>query len=205
VSRPRAAVLATLPCVAALWAVMFAWRPLDFWILMTLSQAGMIAAAALLDPGLVRGLRPSLAAMALGLGSAAALYGVFVAGDAISTRVLPFAAHQISDIYAIRGGWRAWAVAGLLLLVIGPGEEIYWRGLVQGELERAWGPRAGLLATAAVYAAVHLPSGNFMLVSAAAVCGLFWGLLYAWKHSLLANVVSHAAWDAVVLVLLPIR
>ncbi|MDD5309360.1 MAG: type II CAAX endopeptidase family protein [Deltaproteobacteria bacterium] len=204
-SRPRAAVLATLPVVAVLWTVMFAWKPLDFWLVMVFSQACMIAAAMRLDPDLLRDLRPALAPAALGLGSAAILYGVFVAGHAVSTRLLPFAGGQIADIYAVRDEWRASIVGALLFLVIGPGEEIYWRGLVQGELSKAWGTRAGVLVTAALYAGVHLPSRNFMLVAAALVCGLFWGLMYAWKRSLLANVVSHAVWDVLVMIVLPIR
>jgi membrane protease YdiL (CAAX protease family) len=43
-----------------------------------------------------------------------------------------------------------------------------------------------------------------MLIGAAAVCGLFWGLLYQWRKNIFTVIVSHAVWDVVVMVLFPI-
>ena len=71
------------------------------------------------------------------------------------------------------------AVIGLLLFfIMGPAEEIYWRGFVQETLTGRFGRTTGLLVTSAIYALVHIFAFNFMLLIAAAVCGLFWGLLY---------------------------
>ena len=64
---------------------------------------------------------------------------------------------------------------------------------------------AAMLMTAIVYALVHIWSFNFMLVMAALVAGAFWGLIYRLRPSLLpALIVSHAVWDALVFVILPI-
>jgi membrane protease YdiL (CAAX protease family) len=51
---------------------------------------------------------------------------------------------------------------------------------------------------------VHLPSGNFMLIMAAMVCGIVWGGLY-WlmPKNLKAIIISHALWDAAAFVWLP--
>jgi hypothetical protein len=58
--------------------------------------------------------------------------------------------------------------------------------------------------TTACYTAVHLPSGNFMLIMAAMVCGIVWGGLY-WlmPNRLPAIIISHALWDAAAFVWFP--
>jgi len=56
-----------------------------------------------------------------------------------------------------------------------------------------------------VYALVHVWSFNFMLVMAALVAGMVWGLIYRINPKALpALVVSHALWDALVFVVWPI-
>ena len=54
------------------------------------------------------------------------------------------------------------------------------------------------LAATALYAVVHLSSGNPMLILAALVCGLFWGLLYQRTGSITLVVISHTAWNLTV-------
>jgi len=59
--------------------------------------------------------------------------------------------------------------------------------------------------TTIVYALVHVWSFNFMLVMAALVAGMVWGLIYRINPKALpALVVSHALWDALVFVVWPI-
>lgn len=62
----------------------------------------------------------------------------------------------------------------------------------------------GTLLAALIYAAVHAWSLNLMLVLAALVCGVFWGLLYWWTRSLWPGMISHGVWDVVIFVLAPI-
>ena len=67
-----------------------------------------------------------------------------------------------------------------MALLIGPGEEIFWRGYLQRRWQERFGAGRGFLFAAALYAAVHAGSGNVMLVLAAAVCGAVLGIpLYA--------------------------
>ena len=42
-----------------------------------------------------------------------------------------------------------------------------------------------------------------MLVLAAMVCGIFWGLLYLRFESPLINMVSHTVWDIAVFIVFP--
>lgn len=140
-----------------------------------------------------------------GLASAFLLYGVFWVGHFVSTHIFPFAADQVKSIYAIRSEQNLWIIALLLAFVIAPAEEIFWRGFLQRRLSRRYGVLFGFLLASFGYVLVHIWSFNFMLIAAAAVCGGFWGLLFACTRSLWPALISHIAWDITIFLLLPIR
>jgi hypothetical protein len=96
-------------------------------------------------------------------------------------------------------------VGAVLLLVTSPGEELFWRGYVQRVAAQRWGNTRGFVVGTLLYGAVHLASGNFMLVMAALVAGAFWCALYSWRGNLTACVVSHALWTVGVFLVFPIR
>ena len=88
---------------------------------------------------------------------------------------------------------------------ISSGTLIFWRGYVQKTLQAKWSPNVGFAVTTAIYALVHLGSCNFMLVMAALVAGLAWGLLYRlFPQKFFAIILSHALWDVAVFVWFPI-
>lgn len=140
-----------------------------------------------------------------GLLAAVFLYILFWVGHLVSTKILPFAANQINSIYDIRAEQNPWLISSLLLFVIGPAEEIFWRGFIQKRLGERYGTWIGFMAAAAIYALVHIWSFNLMLIAAAALCGGFWGLLYMRTKNLWPCIISHAVWDVVIFMLLPIR
>ena len=69
----------------------------------------------------------------------------------------------------MKEGESPWLLAALMLVLIGPAEEIFWRGYVQNALSKRWSPNVGFIVTTLVYALVHIWSFNFMLVMAAAI------------------------------------
>ena len=107
-------------------------------------------------------------------------------------------------IYGIKSDTSPTLIGLLLLLIIGPGEEIFWRGYVQRSLSERFSPNVGFAFATAAYTLIHVPSLNFMLIMAAMVCGIAWGGLYRLfpKH-FTAIVVSHALWDAAAFVWFP--
>ena len=140
---------------------------------------------------------------------ALALWGIFWMGDKMSALLFSFARPQVDSVYAMKDGFPSWLIAVLLLVLIGPAEEFFWRGYVQRTLSRILGGKhaqdLAFLLTAAIYALVHIWSFNFMLVMAALVAGTVWGLIYRfYPKALGALIVSHAVWDVLVFVLLPI-
>jgi hypothetical protein len=140
----------------------------------------------------------------LGIIIAAALWGVFWCGDKVSQLLFAFARPQVEDIYNIKGTLSPTLLALLLLFVIGPAEEIFWRGYVQRTLSKFRSPLFAFFVTTMCYTFVHLPSGNFMLIMAALVCGIVWGgLYYLMPNRLTSIIISHALWDAAAFVWLP--
>ena len=147
----------------------------------------------------------SIRQLLLGIALAAALWGVFWVGDKLSSLMFGFARGQVDSIYGMKTGIQPWIIALLLLFIIGPAEELFWRGFVQQQLSSHWGENWGFVVTTAIYTLIHLWSFNFMLIIAALVCGIVWGGLYRLQPKWLpALVVSHAVWDACVFVVFPI-
>ncbi len=140
----------------------------------------------------------------LGATIAVVLWGVFWVGNKLSQLLFDFARPQVDLIYNMKSGQSPSMIAALLLWIIGPAEELFWRGYVQRTLSSRLSPLLAFVLTTAVYTCVHLPSGNFMLIMAAMTCGILWGgLYYLMPRHLLAIIVSHALWDAAAFVWFP--
>lgn len=195
-------VWTTAALAAALWFVTFYLSWSNFWIKISVSASTLALLAVFLQP--VKDWHPDGKALIRGLVSAIALWGIFWLGKQISGLILPFAEHQIGAIYGKGAGFSPIAIFFLLLLVIGPCEEIYWRGFLQKQLMARHGKLKGWLLATAIYAGVHIWSFNLMLIGAAAVAGAFWGLLYWYWDRLAPVIVSHSLWSAVVFSVFPI-
>jgi uncharacterized protein len=193
-------VIAGVAVAAVLWFVMFSpWTSqlFNFWYAMTFSAVVLTAVSLTLCRETLRELRPSVRQVALGLAIAFVLWWVFWIGDKVSQMLFSFARPQVDMIYSFGNGTDTTLIALLLLLIIGPAEEIFWRGFVQRRLMRRLGPNCGFLLATACYTLVHIWSFNFMLVMAALVVGFCWGLVYRFSpRNLMALVISHAVWDA---------
>jgi uncharacterized protein len=133
--------------------------------------------------------------VAAGLASAAGLYAVFLVGDRVVRRRLPGGGREIGDIYALRELRPRGELAARLALVIGPAEELFWRGFVNRRLGRRFGSWPGAALGSAAYGGAHVVTGNFTLFGAAGVAGAYWSALAAAGMPMGALIVSHAAWD----------
>ncbi len=138
-----------------------------------------------------------------GLLSATGLYLTFAAGDRFARRYVPGGDAQIRDIYALRTLRPRAEIATRLALVIGPAEEVFWRGLVQSALMRRFGRWPGAALAAAAYGGIHVTTGNFTLFGAAGIAGAHWSALYAAGVPLGTLVVSHVAWDVWIFLVQP--
>ena len=173
-----------------------------FWSRMTATGLGLGSLALLANPALRR-TRIGRREVALGLASAAALYVTFKFGDRFARRFVPGGDSQIRDIYTLRELAPHGETALRLVAVIGPAEELFWRGLVQEALMRRYGRWTGAAMAATAYSAVHVTTGNFTLMGAAGVAGAHWCALYAAGVPMGALIVSHCAWDVWIFLVQP--
>ena len=191
-----------------LWTIMFSpWTAphVHFWWAMTLSAFTLTVLSSIVSPGWWKRVLWSVSNILMGVAIAIALWCVFWVGDKTSTWIFDFARPQVNLIYGMKEGESPWLLSCLLLFLIGPAEEIFWRGYVQEKLSQRYSANMGFLLATACYTLVHVASFNFMLIMASMVCGLAWGLLYRlFPQRFSAIIVSHALWDAAVFVWFPI-
>ncbi len=194
--------------VLLLWMVMFSpWTShyVNFWFMMSISALILIGMALFSQREHLREIFHFRASFIIvGIFSAVALYIIFMVGNFVAVRLFPFARGQINNIYDLRNQSIP-LVIGVLVFLIGPAEEIFWRGYVQHVMAQRLGPVKGYLIAALLYASVHFWAFNFMLFMAALVCGLFWGLVFLRYRSLWPCILSHALWDLFIFVILPVR
>ena len=173
-----------------------------FWQRMTMTGLSLGGYALAVSPE-SRRLRIRPVDVGLGLASAATLYVTFQVGDRFARRFVPGGEAQIRDIYALRKLRPRGEIAARLVAIIGPAEEVFWRGFVQATLARILGRWRGAAAGTAAYSGVHVVTGNFTLIGAAGVAGAHWAALSAMGMPLGALIVSHAAWDVWIFLLQP--
>ena len=191
-------VVAGVVLAAVAWGALFGFGRADFWTRAAVAGLVIGAYAIVVQRAELEDLlRLTAADVAIGVVAAGVLYGVFWSGHAILRRWLPALAAQVDNLYDVRSVRRpARLPIAAVLLVVGPCEELFWRGLVQ--------ERAGFAVALAGYAAVHLWERKAVLVLAAVVGGAFWGALFAWRGTLIAPLVSHALWDLAIVVWRPL-
>jgi uncharacterized protein len=191
-------VVAGVVIAAVAWGALFGLARADFWS--RAAVAGLVIGAYAIvaqRDELEDLLQPTVTDVAIGVVAGGVLYAVFWAGNAVLRRWLPSVAVEVDELYAVRTVQRpARLPMSAVLLIVGPCEELFWRGLVQA--------RAGFVVALAGYAAVHLWERKAALVLAAVVGGAFWGALFSWRGTLVAPIVSHALWDLAVVVWRPL-
>ncbi len=190
-----------------LFSLLFAGITFGFWLQFSLSIAGLCLLAISCDKNGMRQLfRDSgnvFMSLLWGIITAGILYIAFVFFRYMAEHVFSFAYIEISDVYKLKNNIPQWIITVLLLFVIGPGEEIFWRGYLQRNLTNRFG-FVGVVIGVIAYTGAHLASGNLMLIAAAAVCGTFWALLFVRFKSIWLNIFSHVIWDVAIFVLLPL-
>jgi membrane protease YdiL (CAAX protease family) len=143
--------------------------------------------------GRVRGRRPVVLPILLGLAAA----GVFVLG-ALIVRQIPLLAGQVDDIldFARQGNL---PVVLVVTAISGVGEEVFFRGAVYSAAAR----HHPVAVSVALYTLVTVATLNIMLVFAAAVLSVVWGLQRRASGGVLAPILTHVTWSLSMALVLP--
>jgi hypothetical protein len=184
-------------------AVPGAWylvRARSFSVWRTMGATFVVLAALSLASGRVRWAdRIEIApAVAVGLGSGAALYVLTLMFFGVSRRWTALRRHTHS-LYEYPQGVSPVETLGVASLVVAPGEELFWRGLVQDIAVAATGSIPGGLVAWGLYVAANIASGSIPIVLGAVVGGAAWGTLAWWSGGVAASVASHAVWTVLMI------
>lgn len=200
-ASPFKLAVLSLALAASMWILVFLVRPLEFWMMLTLSTLVLLLVAFAVN-GVEKSVRFNSRLVLLGVASAALLYLLFYFGFQ-ATKSNPVFSEGVGQVYGLRTV-PSYLIALALVFPIGPGEEIYWRGLIQRRFSEELGSGTGLLTATCAYALVHLPTLNLPLIMTAFIGGLVWGYIYKRTASLLPVIVSHILFDLLIFVIAPL-
>ena len=91
----------------------------------------------------------------------------------------------------------------LVLLLFVPGEELLFRGVIQGLFRGAYGIVPGVLAASVIFGLIHYPSlvgqgSAWIYVGIAGVSGIILGVVYEFSGNILVPILVHAVWNTIV-------
>ncbi|MEI5905925.1 type II CAAX endopeptidase family protein [Bacillus spongiae] len=138
-----------------------------------------------------------------GILSGLLLYGIFKIGFSL---LVLFSSSVEKDVNKLYGNYSPeffWHYLVLLFILI-PGEEVFWRGFFQRRLASKMNSFMAIFISSIAYASIFYYSSQPIWMLAAFVAGLFWGLLYKWKESLRLVIVSHIVFILFFIILLPL-
>jgi membrane protease YdiL (CAAX protease family) len=183
---------------AILWRLV-ARRALPFWPTVTSTDAslgvlalatGSVACCAVVDPILA-----AIVGAASGLAFYGATRGVL---ELVSPRV-GFVAGAVRMVYRRSEGIAPSGMWAVTLLLIVPGEELFWRGLVLPELQGATSTAIGVVLTWALAAGTAALWADVPFLAAAVAGGALWTGVGAWSGGVAAPLASHLVWTALML------
>ncbi|WP_058366272.1 CPBP family intramembrane glutamic endopeptidase [Haloparvum sedimenti] len=95
------------------------------------------------------------------------------------------------------------------ILLVGPGEELLFRGVVQGRLREVFGPVASVVLAGTVFAGLHWfalsggdPAGNLLSLGVLLVPSYVFGASYEYTGNILVPSLAHGLYNATLFTLL---
>ncbi|MET0961085.1 MAG: type II CAAX endopeptidase family protein [Psychrobacillus psychrotolerans] len=92
----------------------------------------------------------------------------------------------------------------LLVFIIAPGEEVFWRGLIQQKLKNFMKPKYAVVLSSLLFGLSFIFTGFWIGILGGFFVGIIFGILYEWKHSITAIVLAHITLLVLLFLILPI-
>ena len=203
---PTAAVIVAIAgpvAVAGAWLLI---RSRSAWLWAVNGALMPVLGAASLLTGVVEAsrLRAGLGwTVFLGLTAGAGLYAATAAFMSVAGRWPPLARHTAA-LYRSREDVALPVAIAVSALLVVPGEELLWRGVVLETLQ-AWcaTPLAAVISWAA-YVAANAVSGSVPIVLGAVVGGAAWTLLATLTGGVVASIGCHVVWTGLMVAFPPV-
>lgn len=147
---------------------------------------------------------PTWKSLLFGLGYGSVIYGL-LAGSYQVLQLFPFSIE--ASIAGFLGDYAPVSIWHylLLLFIIVPGEEIFWRGYVQQKLKKYMSVPAAVLTSTALFG-LALGLGGFIPgIFAGITAGLILGFLYEWKRSMPLLIIAHLVMVVLLFLVKPLQ
>jgi membrane protease YdiL (CAAX protease family) len=141
--------------------------------------------------------------LVIGVLDGVVLYVATVVFMGVAGRWPPLARHATA-LYGQRQGVSLGGALTISVLLTAPGEELLWRGVVQGMLGEAFTPLAAAALTWAAYVAANSVSGSLPIVLGAIVGGAAWSALAWGTGGVAASIGCHAVWTSLMILRPPV-
>jgi len=177
-----------------------------FWLVMSIAAFSLSIFTLISEKGRLKEMfRFEWKHVWFGLIHAILLYGLSRLGVWIFATFFEWTLPQIQAIYQTRAQASPYIISFLLVFLIAPAEEIFWRGFVHERLIGKFGIKIATAIAIFLYTFVHIWSFNPMLLIAALVLGIHWTLIYSKFRTVVPGIISHAIWDLLIFVVLPVQ
>jgi len=141
--------------------------------------------------------------LVFGIGYGTLTYGIIAAGFKLFSLFTDQTALSVADFLRDYGPNTIWHYL-LLMFVVAPGEELFWRGFVQQKLKTYMSPFLAVISASLLFGLSLSFSGFWLGVLAACFSGLIWGLLYEWKRSMPLIIIAHITMTILLFLILPL-
>ncbi|PSL27689.1 hypothetical protein B0H99_1171 [Planomicrobium soli] len=159
-----------------------------FWYMYTFALLVLMSASIVFSD--ISDELPTWKSMIFGLGYGTLIYGIIALGYKLLQLIPVQIENSVSSFLANFAPTTIWHYL-LLMFIIVPGEEIFWRGFVQQQLKQYMTTFAAIFLSAILFG-LALGLGNFWPGQLAGLAaGLVLGALYEWKRSMPLIIIAH--------------
>lgn len=141
--------------------------------------------------------------LVFGIGYGTLTYGIIATGYRLFSIISSEATISVGDFLRDYGPHTIWHYL-LLMIIIAPGEELFWRGFVQQKLKNYMSPFFAVITASLLFGLSLSFSGFWLGVLAACFSGIVWGLLYEWKRSMPLIIIAHITMTILLFLILPL-
>jgi len=139
---------------------------------------------------------------AVGVGYALAIFGALFGSFLVSQLPVETGTNQAAQI-GMENPETLLLLIPASILIIGPGEELLFRGVVQGRLREVFSPVPGILVPSVVFAGLHWfaisggsPTGNLVVLGVLVVPALVFGVAYEYTGNIVVPSLIHGLYNA---------